>query len=68
MQLRRITKREPNPQRRLPRQVIITVPRLTNESRAADDDVRLERVARAVHGVGDVAGPFACFWVAGGAG
>jgi hypothetical protein len=65
MQLRRITERRLHAQRRLASKVIIAVPRLSDEPGAADDDVRLERVASAVDGVGDVAGPFASFWVAG---
>lgn len=65
MQLWRITERRLHAHRRLPSKVIIAVPRLPDEAGAADDDVRLERVAGAVDGVGDVAGPFACVRVAG---
>jgi hypothetical protein len=63
MQLRRIAERRLHAQRRLASQVIIAVPRLPYEPVAADDDVRLERVAGAVDSVGDMAGPFAGFWV-----
>lgn len=66
MQLRRITERRLHAYRRLSSEVIIAVAWLPHGAGAADDDVCLEGVARAVDGVGDVAGPGVCFWVAGG--
>ena len=65
MQLRRITERGLHAHRRLASKVIIAVPRLSDKSGAADDDVCLEGVAGAVDGVWDVAGPFSSCWVAG---
>ena len=68
MQLRRITERRLHAYRRLSSEVIVAVPWLPDEAGAADDDVCFERVTGAVDGVGDVAGPLACCWVAGGGG